>query len=172
MMGRGVQRGMNAEDALDVVGGGLVGAQVEAGLVEFGEHLGEVFFGDGRAVVAEAELRAAPPALDGFGDDAEGLAGDHGLGAELEGVDQVGGIVAVDDDDFPAEGLGLGGEVVGGLGGGDVIGLGDFVAVEDGDDIGELVLGDEVHGFPDLAFAGFAVAHDAVDDCSPVSLRV
>ena len=38
-----------------------------------------------------------------------------------------------------------------------------LVAVDDGANIGEFVIDDEVHGFGDLSFACFAVADDAVD---------
>ena len=62
-----------------------------------------------------------------------------------------------------AEGLELVGDAFGGLLVGDAAGLAVGVAIEDGQHIGELVLGDVVEGLGDLALAGLAVADDAVD---------
>ena len=71
--------------------------------------------------------------------------------------------MAVDGPDVAAEGLELGRQRLGGLLGRDVVALALAVAVEDGHDVGELVVDDEVQRLPDLAFAALAVADDAVD---------
>ena len=134
-------------------------AEFGCAVVEFGEGGGEFVLGDGGAVMAHAGEVGDAPAFDGFGDDAEGFVG----AAVGEGGFDFGGVVAVDDPGGPAEGFGLALEVLPVFGVGHEVALAQRVAVEDGDDAVELMVGDEVHGFPDLALAGFAVADDAVD---------
>ena len=71
--------------------------------------------------------------------------------------------MAVDDQRRPAKRLGLVLEALPALLRRDVVALAEPVAVEDGDDVGELLVGDEVHRLPDLAFARLAVADQAID---------
>jgi hypothetical protein len=74
--------------------------------------------------------------------------------------------VAVDGLDGVAGGLELGSEAIGGLLSGDAVGLAVAVAVEDGEDVGELAIDDVVEGLRDLAFAGLAITDDAVDQAA------
>ena len=97
----------------------------------------------------------APP-LDGVGDDRDGCA----LRAFFQirtshvecGLNRL-RIVTVDHFDDESGGFKLLGGHAGGLLAGDTIGLTVAVAVEDGDDGGELVVDDEIDGLPDLTFS-------------------
>ena len=61
------------------------------------------------------------------------------------------GVVAVDGANDEPEGVELIGEALVALLWRDPVAMGKLVAVEDGDDVGERVIGDEVGGFPVLA---------------------
>ncbi len=102
------------------------------------------------------------PALDGAGDDAEGPRLPRGRPRPQDLLDRD-GIVAVDHDRLPAERLRLACQGLPVLGRGDPVALPEGVAVEEGDDGREPVIGDEVHRLPDLALSRLAVADDAVD---------
>src|SRR5207253_2697075 len=150
--------------------GGEGGGELDAALVHLGEGLLEGVALGGLAVPAAALDGGAAPALDGLGDDGEGLAPDVGgtLVELVEDLLDLSGGVAVDDADIEAVGLEFGLDALLGLLGGDAVGLAVLVAVENGEDVGELAVHDEVEGLGDLAFAGFAVADDAVD--APIDL--
>ena len=66
-------------------------------------------------MMAETLLRGGAPALHGSRDQTQRLAGDHRLRPLLERVDQRCGIVAIDVERLPAEGLGFFLQGVGGL---------------------------------------------------------
>ena len=100
-----------------------------------------------------------------------GLEEDHrGLAAALAGLSQFEGlldgieVMAFGDDDVPVPGRPLGGEVTftGYLGDGAV----DLLAVPvgHGDEVVQLVEHGEHAGFPNLAFLGFAVTAQAIDE--------
>ena len=71
--------------------------------------------------------------------------------------------MAVDDRDGVPESVELVGERFAALLSADPIALGELVAVEDGDYVGQGMIDDEIECFPDLPLAGLAVAHDAVE---------
>ena len=64
----------------------------------------------------------------------------------------------------PAEGFGLGGQTRPIRLARDKVALAEFVAVEQGDHVREVLVRDEIHRLPDLTLARFAVANDAIDD--------
>ena len=149
----------------ELVGACECGGEFDAGFVEFCDGFFECFSGGGFAVPSAALEGWAAPALDCGGDDGDWFGvGVCGYFCEaVEGGFDLVWCVAVDGDDFEAEGDELGGHGFWRLLVGDAVCLAVLVAVDDGADIGEFVIDDEVHGFCDLSFACFAVADDAVD---------
>ena len=125
----------------------------------------EFFAGGGFAVPAAALQDRRAPALDSLVHHCHGffIAG-GGVGDELvECSADRRGIVAVDLDHGVADRLEFGRRGVGRLLLGHPIRLAVAVAVENRQDVGEFVVGDEVDRLPDLSFARFAIANEAID---------
>ena len=149
---------------LQFIGGGLGGdAEAFTGFVQFFFDGGELVLLDGGAVLAHSLLVGRAPAFDGAGDDRQRARAVLDDGELIERLADFAGAVAVDIGDEEAVGFELSLQAQLRLLRRNPIALGEFIGVEDGDDVGELMVDDEVAGFPDLPFTRFAVADDAVN---------
>src|SRR5579883_229884 len=143
--------------------GQRVGTPIGIGAGELAFELGDDFigevFGKGFTVPAVLVLDVIEAfAFDGAGEDYGGAAG--GLAGGFVGGEELGDVVAVDDEGLPAEGfpaLAVDLHVVLEHGG---LALAEAVDVDGGAEVIEVVERGPLGGFPDGAFGGFAIAHE------------
>ena len=138
-------------------------AEVFGGLIQLAKDHGQMVFFDRRAMLAHSLLFDRAPPLHRARNDGQRAVAVLDDVQFLKRLGNLQRVVAVDDADDEAVCLALLGNPLKTLLRAHPVALGQFVAVEDRDDVREGVIDDEIGGFPDLPLARFAVADDAID---------